>query len=226
MDVQSLVNSVNHWHHKFEIAPGIWTPGSYDPEGLWRQLALPSDMTGMRVLDIGASDGFFTAKCYERGSEVVAVDYNDKHMSGFHVTEQVRDLNVEHMHANLWDLPSKISGSFDIVLFLGVLYHLPDPCRALHILRNLCEGTMYLETVCWEFGGDEPLFRFCPDRWLNNDRTNFWLSNPAGLQAIVEDAGFDLDWSEVRPERAVLKSTAIANADLRRRYDLAYGLKR
>ncbi len=56
---QTIVSKVPHWHHKFEVFPGVVTPGSYDPRFMLEKLQLPEDMTGMLVLDIGPSDGFF-----------------------------------------------------------------------------------------------------------------------------------------------------------------------
>ena len=52
---QAVVSKVRHWHHKFEVFPGVVTPGSYDPQFLLEKLQLPADMTGMRVLDIGCA---------------------------------------------------------------------------------------------------------------------------------------------------------------------------
>ncbi|WP_216073469.1 hypothetical protein, partial [Acinetobacter baumannii] len=58
--IQEMLSGVRRWHHKFEIIPGIVTPGSYDPQFMLEKLQLPTDMRGMRALDIGPSDGFFS----------------------------------------------------------------------------------------------------------------------------------------------------------------------
>ncbi len=60
-DAKALIGKVRRWHHKFEIIPGLVTPGSYDPQDLWNKLRIDNRVSGQRVLDIGASDGFFYA---------------------------------------------------------------------------------------------------------------------------------------------------------------------
>jgi len=56
------------WHHAFEIIPGVRTKGSYDPAGMWTELQLPDDMTGLALADVGASNGYFSFEARRRGS--------------------------------------------------------------------------------------------------------------------------------------------------------------
>jgi tRNA (mo5U34)-methyltransferase len=92
---------VAHWHHSFEIAPGVVTPGSYDPGPLLDAICLPADLTGQRVLDVGPSDGFFSLRTRQRGAEVVSVDYRPKDGHGFAVMERLSGLSFDHRQVNL-----------------------------------------------------------------------------------------------------------------------------
>jgi tRNA (mo5U34)-methyltransferase len=75
---RALVARVAHWHHRFEIYPGVITPGTYNPTDLLKKTQLPADLRGTRVLDIGTSDGFFALQLARRGAQVVAIDYRAK----------------------------------------------------------------------------------------------------------------------------------------------------
>ncbi len=99
---RALVATIPAWHHQFEIAPGVITPGTYCPESLLEKMALPGDLTGRRVLDLGPSDGFFSLRLRQRGAQVVAVDYRPKAMHGFHVMEQLSGLDFDYRQANLY----------------------------------------------------------------------------------------------------------------------------
>ena len=87
-EARTLVASVPHWHHRFEILPGVVTPGIYDPSFLLEKMALPANLSGRSVLDIGPSDGYFCLNFRRRGARVVAVDYRPKHLHGFAVMER------------------------------------------------------------------------------------------------------------------------------------------
>jgi tRNA (mo5U34)-methyltransferase len=191
-EIRRLVGSVNTWHQTFEIEPGIRTPGNYDAEALLDRIALPQDLKGMRILDLGSNDGFFAATCVRRGAEVVAFDYRSKEASGFSVTEKVMGLSIPYIHDTIWNIERHELGTFDIILFLGVLYHLPDPFRAIELLSRCCAGELYLETA-YTRRGTVPLMRYFPDRSLNDDVSNFWLPNVTCVVGMLEDCGFQVE---------------------------------
>lgn len=88
--------------------------------------------------------------------------------------ERVYGHEFDFIHANIAELDKLDLDPFDIVLFLGVLYHLPDPIRALHQVRGLCRGTLFLETYIELFDEDRPSARYYPADTLVGDNTNFW----------------------------------------------------
>jgi tRNA (mo5U34)-methyltransferase len=203
-EAQKIVGQWGYWYHIFEIFPGVLTPGISDSLEMLRQMNLPEDLTGKTVLDIGASDGFFSFECLRRGAKyVTALDYRSPNQTGFNITRQVYESqygstqNLVHENLNIYDLQDS-TGQFDIVLFLGVLYHLKDMCLALDIIRSQCakNAKLYLESHCCDYLGQPmssplPIALFHLGNELNNDKSNYWSPNMACILAMLKDAGFE-----------------------------------
>ncbi len=218
-----LVAKVNHWHHKFKIMEGVVTPGSYDPGFLLNLLELPPDMRGIRALDIGPSDGFFSMHMALRGAEVTSVDYRAKTSHGFATMEAITGLKFDYRQANVYELTRADLGGFDIVLFLGVLYHLPDMMRALDIVDHLCDGRLLLETAFEPslFPGTA-VARYYESATLGNDRTNFWVPNRECILAMLRDCSFTVDRDEAWGNR-ILVDARVQRAERSDKMILAYG---
>jgi tRNA (mo5U34)-methyltransferase len=223
-DAKALVSGVRHWHHRFEILPGLVTPGSYDPQNLWNKLRIDSDVSGQRVLDIGASDGFFTLRIAEQGGDVTAVDFRSKDGHGFGVMETLTGRSFAYEHANIFDLDTERLGRFDIVLFLGVLYHLPDMVRAFHKLRAVCSGTLLLETHCDNtLRQDVAIARYYKGDSLAGDITNFWSPNRLCVIDMLSDAGFDVVRDEVWDDRMFAEARVSDDPKGKYKMEIAYG---
>jgi tRNA (mo5U34)-methyltransferase len=224
-EAQKLVDSVAQWHQKFEIVPGLVTPGSYNPGFLLDKMQLPEDLSGQRVLDVGASDGFFSMSLARRGASVVAIDYRPKELHGFGVMERLTGLEFEYRQANLYDLRPAELGTFSIVIFFGVLYHLPDMLRAFAILRSLCSAQLFLEThCCRDFPGEIPVARYWRARTLNNDYTNFWSPTAQCVKDMLLDAGFEIERAEGWAERYFAAARASGDSEAAVKLRLAYGI--
>jgi tRNA (mo5U34)-methyltransferase len=215
-EARRLIASHEHWYHRIEVAPGVVTPGVNDSQMILDALDLPADLSGKRVLDIGARDGFFSFECERRGaSEVVAIDYLTPEETGFPIARELVGAQVDLRQANVYDLDPAEYGTFDLILFLGVLYHLRDPMLALDRIASVSRGKIIVETQMiddalltktGEFKRlvdldpeleQVPLMQFYPGRALNNDPTNVWAPNEACLGAMLEESGFQVD-SQVR----------------------------
>jgi len=208
------------WHHRFEIFPGVMTPGEYEPDFLLNKLALPHDLTGKRVLDIGAANGYFARELHKRGADVHAVDYRDKTATGFAIMEQLYGKPIPFSHANIYDLPDL--GTFDYVLCLGVIYHLPDIARALDILYKLMRpgGVVFVESYVEDFGVDVPLARYIAADELNDDLTNFWAPNVACIKAQMKDVGFEVQEPiDTWGDRCLVRGVT---GERSKKYDIAY----
>jgi tRNA (mo5U34)-methyltransferase len=207
-----LIAAHPHWYHQIEVAPGVVTPGVNDSQMILDALQLPESLEGVRVLDIGARDGFFSFECERRGAaEVVAIDYLTPEETGFPIARELVGSEVELRQANVYDLNPEEFGTFDLVLFLGVLYHLRDPMLALDAISDVATGKLILETQAiddallvapGEFKRlvdispeleSIPLMQFYPGDSLNNDPTNVWAPNQAALRAMLGESGFAVD---------------------------------
>jgi tRNA (mo5U34)-methyltransferase len=216
MTLQQMIESVPHWYHEFEFAPGIITPGARDSRGLLNALDLPRDMSGLRVLDIGARDGFFSFECERRGaSETVAIDYIPAEQTGFLVAKQILGSKLTLKHENIYRLDASKYGVFDVVLLLGVLYHLPDPLHALEIIFQLMKvgGFLYLETVIIDGDlpanvSDRPLMQFYPKATKNSDHTNYWGMTESCVVAMLEECDFSVCSKRRAGERGLFTAQA------------------
>ena len=196
-DVQEQIDSVERWFHRFEVVPGMVTPGVYDPAPLLERLPLPDDLSGKRVLDIGARDGFFSFEAERRGADVLALDFMPAERTGFGVAAKLLGSSVEYRVDNVYNLSPERHGQFDLVLCLGVLYHLRNPLLGLDRIWGVTKRDMLLETQIRagrkrRVGGvateREPLMEFHPEDSLNSDHTNWWSPNPPALRAMLESA--------------------------------------
>jgi tRNA (mo5U34)-methyltransferase len=221
-EVQQLIASVPGWYHQIELAQGVVTPGINKSAESLSRLGLPSDCRGLRVLDLGTRDGFFAFELEQRGATVVAVDYIAREQTGFDVAARIKGFRGQYLHKNVYDLRAAEIGTFDIVLFLGLLYHLPDPLGALQLVRSLCHGQLYLETfVLDEYGclpgeqpaldaplpaSDRPIMRFLPGNSLNNDPTNYWAPNLTCLGLMLSENMFEVCTQQQYGNRAIVTS--------------------
>jgi tRNA (mo5U34)-methyltransferase len=243
-EAQRLIAAHPHWYHRIEVAPGIVTPGVNESQMILDALQLPERLDGLRVLDIGARDGFFSFECERRGAaEVVAIDYLTPEETGFPIARQLVGSEVEMRQANVYDLTREEFGSFDLVLFLGVLYHLRDPMLALDRIADVSTDRLILETQAIDdallVGPGEfkrladispelesiPLMQFYPGGALNEDPSNVWAPNQACLRGMLEEAGFAVDHEQRIGQRAIAFAhrTEDAVRDFWRQRDRAVG---
>jgi tRNA (mo5U34)-methyltransferase len=180
------------WFHTFELAPGIETKGHYHPDANWLfgLMGVAQDLKGKRGLDMGCADGLYGFELAARGARVTATDV---------FTPGYR--NVEWL-ANLWQLPVEYRQTtlythkaepYDVVLCLGVFYHLQYPLLGLHCLNQLCNDQLVLESEIRR--GWSPTLKFLPGKELNRDPSNWWVPTKKCLIAMVESAGFKVERS-------------------------------
>lgn len=196
-------------------------PGHKSPDQLAREWAAfqLDDLRGLSVLDVGAWDGFFSFAAERAGaSRVVALDYyawgateQAAHVRGYESTTRnefkldalpgragfdlaKRQLQsaVEPVVADFMALDPAALGAFDVVLFLGVLYHLEDPLAALRRLRTLTKRVAVIETAAvWiREHPDASLWEFYPADELAGDPTNWWAPTAPALAGACRAAGF------------------------------------
>jgi len=210
-EVRARVAAIPHWYHPIEVRPGIVTPGANDAPTVLEALDLPADCRGLRALDLGTRDGFFAFELERRGAEVVAVDYMAKTDTGFALAAELLGSRVTYLQQNLYAIDAGALGTFDIVLFLGLLYHLPDPLGALRIVRDLTRQRMYLESLVIDLGGamDElPLMRFFAGASWAGDPTNYWGPNVRCIEDMLGETEFERRRTVRLGDRAVFACEA------------------
>jgi tRNA (mo5U34)-methyltransferase len=190
------------WFQKFFIN-GVETPGTHDMAQLIERVRLPGEITG-RVLDCGANDGGMAFECERRGaSEVFALDHPTwgfanqentpprreafdlaRELLGSKVIPVVRDIDAE-------GLPAEWAGTFDLVLFLGVLYHLRNWISVLQAVAGLAKpgGLLIVETHVGCLEVPYPAARLYPNAELLGDRTNWAGPNPMAVLAFFSRFG-------------------------------------
>src|SRR5688572_2733226 len=152
-DLQSRVSALR-WYHTLDLGGGVVTQGVDDTPLRLARLDLPASLAGRTVLDIGAWDGFFSFEAERRGAaRVVASDYYSWHgtgwgtKAGFELARAALGSRVEDLDVDVMDLSPERAGTFDVVFFLGVLYHLPNPLLALERVASVTRDLLVLETV-------------------------------------------------------------------------------
>jgi tRNA (mo5U34)-methyltransferase len=185
------------WYHSIDLGGGVITKGVDDSPLRLARLDLPASLAGLSVLDIGAWDGFFSFEAERRGaSRVVAADHFSWHgdgwgsKAGFELARRALGSNVEDVDIDVMDISPERVGEFDVVLFLGVLYHLRHPLLALERIASVTRKLLILETVVDMVGIRRPAAAFYPGRELNNDPTNWWAPNVPALHGLLRAAGF------------------------------------
>lgn len=189
----------DRWFHSIDIGEGYVTEGD-KPNFILRgmaDVAFHRGVAGKTVLDIGAWDGFYSFEAERRGAaRVVAADHFSWSgpgwgtKKGFDYAHARLGSRVESIDIDLPDLDPSVLGTFDIVLFLGVLYHLQDPYAGLKRAAAMADDLLIVETAtaCNIFPA--PVMRFYLGKELNNDPTNFWAPNVRCLRRLLEDLGF------------------------------------
>ena len=208
-----------------ELRPGIITPGIAQEHFVLSMLGIPEDLSGMTVLDVGCWDGFFSFECERRGAKrVVATDiWETLGRDAFDFARAELGSAVEPLECSVYDLPDVLDQRFDLVLFLGVLYHLRHPLLAIEKVAEVTApgGLVILESaVDAESLMDRPLMAFYPGDELNHDPTNWWTPNVPALASMLGVSGFTDVVSRVQlygGNRSVFHAVKVSDAELEKR---------
>lgn len=213
------------WHQGWEMYRDVHTPGVNSVATILDRAAVPEDLTGRTVLDIGPWNGGFTFECARRGAaRVVALGPEDPEQTGFsRIQRQLGLTNVDYVKGSVYDMDRGRLGAFDVVLFFGVIYHLRYPLLALDKIYDVAARDLFVEShVIDQYflaGGETrprrlaalhrrlphtPLWRFYQFDELLGDGTNWFGPNFCALQAAVESAGFAVHHSSTWNDRAAL----------------------
>lgn len=212
--IERRVKELGQWFHNLDLngvrtAPNHFL-GDY-PAFKWRAFSdrIPADLTGKSVLDIGCNGGFYSIEMKKRGAErVLGVDYDERYLAQARFAAEVCGFDIEFRKLSVYDV-ALLREQFDVVLFMGVLYHLRHPLLALdlihdHVARDLFvfqsmqRGSNDVEPLRPDYPFDEteiferptyPRMYFIEKKY-SQDPTNWWVPNRACSEAMLRSSGF------------------------------------
>lgn len=200
LDLEGVATAPNHFLHDY-------------PNVKWRRFrhAVPEDLSGKTVLDIGCNAGFYSFEMKRRGAaRVVGIDSDDRYLAQARFAAEVKGADIEFRKLSVYDV-AELREMFDVVLFMGVLYHLRHPLLALdliheHVAQDLLvyqsmqRGSAEVEPVAadYEFFDSAhfgrpgyPKLHFIEHQYAR-DWTNWWAPNAACSAAMLRSAGFEI----------------------------------
>jgi tRNA (mo5U34)-methyltransferase len=213
-DIPRRIAELGEWFHNLDLGGYRTAPnhflGDY-PAVKWRRFAsaIPADLTGRSVLDIGCNAGFYSIEMKRRGAaRVVGIDSDERYLNQARFAAEVSDVAVEFRRLSVYDVGA-LRERFDIVLFMGVLYHLRHPLLALdllheHVTRDLLvfqsmlRGSTESRPIAPDYPFSEvaifddpawPRLHFVEHKY-SQDQTNWWIPNRAAAEAMLRSAGY------------------------------------
>jgi tRNA (mo5U34)-methyltransferase len=188
------------WFHSFELSDGTLVPGDKTLGVLRAEfdaVFAPLALGGQSVLDVGAWNGAFSFEAKRIGAaRVLATDmYTWAHpfFNGFEKFLYVRKdarLDIEYRVLDTHQINREIVGEFDIVLFLGVFYHLEDPITVIANIAEVAASWLVVETHLDLDDVPNPAMRYYPGAELADDPTNWWGPNQRCVEALLRTTGF------------------------------------
>ncbi len=213
-EVRRHAASLGRWFHNIDLGGVKTAPdhflGDY-PAVKWRRFAhvVPERLDGCTVLDIGCNGGFYALEMKRRGAaRVLGIDEDEDYLAQARFAADVVGAEIDFQRLSVYDV-GQLQERFDLVLFMGVLYHLRHPLLALDLIHEHVAADMLLfqsmqrgaETVAqvqpdydfWDSGHfeaqDYPKLHFIEHRFAH-DPTNWWVPNRACAEAMLRSAGF------------------------------------
>jgi tRNA (mo5U34)-methyltransferase len=212
--IRGRIEALGEWFHNLELG-GIQTApfhplGDY-PRVKWQRFAhaIPTDLRGLTVLDIGCNAGFYSQEMKRRGADrVVGIDSDTRYLAQARLAAEIAELDIEFQELSVYQLP-ELKETFDLVLFMGVLYHTRYPllaldlihasvCRDLLVFQSMLRGSMDVKPIPQDAPFSEvalfedpafPRLHFVEHRYAG-DWTNWWVPNRAAAEAMLRSAGF------------------------------------
>jgi tRNA (mo5U34)-methyltransferase len=215
--IAQQVQQLGDWFHNIDLFGVPTAPNHFlgdFPRIKWQHLAgaLPRDLSGAEVLDIGCNGGFYSIEMKRRGAKrVLGIDVDDRYLNQARFATQTLGFEVEFEKRSVYQV-DRIPGQFDYVLFMGVLYHLRYPVYALdQVVRKIRpDGRLVFQSMLrgsgevkewqenYEFWEAEqfrhpayPAMYFVEHMYAN-DQTNWWIPNRAAAEAMLRSSGLEI----------------------------------
>jgi tRNA (mo5U34)-methyltransferase len=212
--IRQRISELGEWFHNMNLG-GVQTAPSHFlgdyPAVKWQHFAeaVPSDLKGKSVLDIGCNAGFYAIEMKRRGADrVLGIDSDESYLAQARFAAEVCGVDIELRPLSVYEV-NKLKEQFDLVLFLGVLYHLRYPLLALDLLhehvvkdilvfQSMLRGSYETPPVAEDYHFWEKDIFHLPgfpqmyfiEKKYSGDQTNWWIPNRACVEAMLRSAGF------------------------------------
>jgi tRNA (mo5U34)-methyltransferase len=214
--LESRVSELGPWFHNLRLGDHASVQTAPDhplgdfPSNFWQffKHALPDDLRGQTVLDIGCNGGFYSFELKRRGAaRVLGVDHDPVYLNQARFARDELELDVEFTQGDVYEIDRIVGGQqFDYVLFMGVLYHL-RPLYALEKVASLVRKRLLFQSMergSWDIGQFEDDYPFSErdvffderfprmyfiEKAYAGDKTNWWIPNPSCTRALLRSVG-------------------------------------
>jgi tRNA (mo5U34)-methyltransferase len=209
------ISELGEWFHNLNLHGVPTAPHHFlgdFPNIKWREMAhaIPNDLTGATVLDVGCNAGFYSIEMKKRGANrVLGIDVDDRYLRQAQFAAETLGFEIELEKRSVY-AADQIPGQFDFVLFMGLFYHLRYPLFALDKLIKKVKGALVFQTMVrgsgevQEWDEDYPFWNTqifaAPDfpamyfieKSYSHDPTNWWIPNRAGVEAMLRSSGLEI----------------------------------
>lgn len=219
-ELAQQISALGEWFHNLNLRGVPTAPDHFlgdFPNIKWQHIAgaIPNDLTGATVLDVGCNAGFYSIEMKKRGAErVLGIDVDDRYLDQARFAADTLGVEIEFQKCSVY-AAEQIPGQFDYVLFMGLFYHLRYPLFALDSLIKKVAGQLVFQTMVrgsadvQQLDEDYPFWNtqifeernfpamFFIEKSYSHDPTNWWIPNCAAVEAMLRSSGLKL---EAHPE--------------------------
>jgi len=215
--IEKQIRQLGDWFHNIDLCGVPTAPNHFlgdFPNIKWQHIsvALPADLAGAHVLDIGCNGGFYSIEMKRRGAErVLGIDVDDRYLNQARFAAQTLGVEIEFEKRSVYEADA-IAGQFDYVFFMGIFYHLRYPVFALDkvvkkirregrlVFQSMLRGSSDIEQWAedYHFWQTEqfshpayPAMYFVENSYAN-DQTNWWIPNRAAAEAVLRSSGLEI----------------------------------
>jgi tRNA (mo5U34)-methyltransferase len=233
-ELAQRISQLGDWFHNLDLHGVPTAPHHFlgdFPNIKWKQIAsaIPQDLTGATVLDVGCNGGFYSIEMKKRGAKrVLGIDVDDRYLNQARFAAETLGVEIELQKCSVY-AADKLAGQFDYVLFMGVFYHLRYPLMALDNLLKKVGGKLVFQTMvrgsaeAREWDKDYPFWNtrifeehdfpamYFIEKSYSNDPTNWWIPNRAAVEAMLRSSGLEIE-AHPEPETWVCRPVNVVRA--------------
>jgi tRNA (mo5U34)-methyltransferase len=214
-NLSQRIGELGEWFHNLDLKGVKTAPNHFlgdFPNIKWKEFssALPPNLDGATVLDIGCNGGFYSIEMKRRGAgRVLGIDVDDRYLNQARFAAQTLEMDIEFEKRSVYAVDD-IPGQFDYVFFMGVFYHLRYPVLTLDKVMKKVGGKLIFQTMIrgsetvrqWKENYpfwtkdifNEPDFpaMYFIEKSYSNDPTNWWIPNRAAVEAMLRSSGLEI----------------------------------